>query len=90
MLSAAPLTFDIKRGMYGTCKRIYGRTGLAGTVFAQAFFWDIEKKWDIEVFNADGSVDEYSIDVVDREQAIHQVQAIMDLEYSRNYVQSAA
>jgi hypothetical protein len=89
MLSEAPLTFDIKRGMYGTCKRIHGRIGLAGEVFAQAFFWDIEKKWDIEVFNADGSIGEYSIDVVDREQAIHQVQVIMDLEYSRNYVRRA-
>jgi hypothetical protein len=79
---ARSLPFDVKRGMYGSCKRIRGQIGLAGEIFAQAFFWDIEKRWDIEVFNADGSIGEYSINVVDREQAIRQVQAIMDLEYS--------
>lgn len=78
----ATLTFDVKRGMYDTCKRINGRIGLAGEIFAQAFFWDIGQKWDVEILNGDGSVSEtYSIDVSGREQAIDQVQALMNLVY---------
>jgi hypothetical protein len=77
-----PLTFDVKRGMYGTCKRIVGRIGPSGEAFAEAFFWDIGQKWDVEIFNADGSVSEtYSIDVSDREQAVDQVEALMNLVY---------
>jgi hypothetical protein len=83
-----PLAFDVKRGMYGTCTRINGRIGLGGDVFAQAFFWDIPQKWDIEIFN--GSIREYSVDVFDREQAIEQVEAIMSLEYSRNFARRTA
>lgn len=84
------LTFDIKRGMYGTCGRITGRIGLAGEVFAEAYFDNIKQTWGIDVFNADGSVGDYSIDVSDREQAIDQVRALMSLEYSRNYARRAA
>jgi hypothetical protein len=89
-LPGTGLTFDVKRGMYGTCKRLNGRIGLGGEIFAQAFFWDIQQKWDIEIFTADGSIREYSVDVFDREQAIDQVQAIMSLEYSRNFARRMA
>lgn len=87
---AAALTFDVKRGMYGTCKRITGRIGLAGEIFAEAYFTDLTQTWGIDIFNADGSVGDFSIDVTDREQAIDHVKALMSLEYSRNYVRRAA
>lgn len=83
------LTFDVKRGMYGTCKRINGM--LSGEIFAQAFYWDLQQKWDVEVLNPDGSVrDEYSVDVSDREQAIDQVKAIMSLAYRSATARRAA
>lgn len=85
------LTFDVKRGMYGACKRIHGRIGLAGEIFAQAFFWDIGQKWDVEILNADGTVrEQYSIDVSDRERAIDQVQALMSLCYRSVTAREAA
>jgi hypothetical protein len=81
-MSHPELTFDVKRGMYGQCRRIHGRIGLAGEIFAQAFFWDNSQTWDVEILNADGSVrEEYSVDVTDREQAIDQIKAIMSLSY---------
>jgi hypothetical protein len=83
-----PLTFDQKRGMYGSCRRIVARIGLAGEMFAEAYFSDIYQKWDVVIFDA--GMTEYSVDVSDREQAIDQVQALMSLEYSRNYVRKAA
>jgi hypothetical protein len=84
------LTFDVKRGMYDTCNRITGRIGLAGEVFAEAYFFDLDQAWGIDIFNADGTVGDFSIDVTDREQAIDRVKALMSLEYSRNYVRRAA
>jgi hypothetical protein len=85
------LTFDVKRGMYGTCKRIVGRIGLAGTAFAEAFFLDNSQKWDVLIYDADGrAVDEYSVDVSDREQAIDQVKAIMSLAYRSATARRAA
>ena len=89
-MSRVTLTFDIKRGMYDACKRITGRIGLAGEVFAEAYFSDIEQRWGVDIYNADGSLGDFSIDVSDREQAIDQVQALMSLEYSRNYLRRAA
>ena len=40
-MSRATLTFDVKRGMYGTCKRITGRIGKCGEIFAEAYFTDL-------------------------------------------------
>lgn len=86
----ATLTFDVKRGMYDTCKRITGRIGKCGEIFAEAYFTDISQTWGIDIFSADGSVGDFSIDVSDREQAIDHIQALMSLEYSRNYLRRAA
>jgi hypothetical protein len=87
-LTRQTLTFDVKRGMYGTCKRISGRIGLAGEIFAEAYFDDMQQKWDVVIFDAD--MTEYSVDVSDREQGIDQVKAIMALEYSRRFMRRAA
>lgn len=82
------LTFDIKRGMYGTCRRIVGRVGLAGTEFAAAYFDDVAQKWDVVIHDA--AQTEYSVDVTDREKAIEQVQAIMNLAYRSANARKAA
>lgn len=87
-MSNPALTFDVKRGMYGTAKRIAARIGLGGEMFAEAYFSDINQTWAVVIFDAE--MTEYSVDVSDREQAIDQVQALMSLEYSRNYVRRAA
>jgi hypothetical protein len=84
------LAFDIQRGMYGSCRRITGRIGPCGEIFAEAYFTDLTQTWGIDIFNADGSLGDFSIDVSDREQAIDHVQALMSLEYSRNYLRRAA
>lgn len=77
------LTFDRKIGMYGTCRRIHGRIGLAGRIFAQAFFSDIEQNWGVEILDADGRmVGEYIVAASqDSARAIEHVEAIMSLAY---------
>jgi hypothetical protein len=82
------LTFDVKRGMYGTCRRIGSRIGLAGEMFAEGYFDDIHQKWDVVIFDA--RMTEYSVDVSNREQGIDQVKSIMALEYSRTFMRRAA
>lgn len=79
----AQLTFDRKIGMYGTCRRIHGRIGLAGQIFAQAFFSDTEQSWGVEILNADGAmVDEYTVSASeDSARALEEVEAIMSLAY---------
>jgi hypothetical protein len=83
-----PLTFDVKRGMYGSCKRIVGRIGLAGEMFAEDYFSDIDQKWDVVIFDAEDT--EYSVDVSDLEQAIDQIQALINLVYRSQTARRAA
>jgi hypothetical protein len=82
------LTFDGKRGMYGSCRRIVGRIGLAGEIFAEAYFFDAEQRWYVVIFDAEQT--EYSVDVSDREQAIDQVEALMNLVYRSRTARRAA
>lgn len=87
-MTSFSLSFDVKRGMYGTCKRIVGRIGLAGPGFAEAYFSDIGQKWDVVIYDAEQTT--YCIDVSDREQAIDQVQALMSLVYRSASARRAA
>lgn len=79
----AQLTFDRKTGMSGACRRIHGRVGLAGRIFAQAFFSDTQQNWGVEILNDEGAmVEEYTVDASqDSALAIEHVEALMSLAY---------
>lgn len=90
--NSQPLTFDVKRCMYVTCKRIIGRIGLAGAAFAEGFYRDLDQLWEVAIYDAEGrEVADYVVHAhEDFEASIEHVQALMSLEYSARYLRRAA